>query len=304
MDTDTYQNQIDEEVKKDNFIARHSELFCVTPLSKYLALVLFVILPFLGGYIGYTFAPEKVVEVEKVLEDKNTRETEKVTDENFKAEELELSKMQASEELISDTTIAGTLLFEAANFVVESYTCPDRSYQDCYRLTFTGSDETVDISSIYVEYLEKIDENPDVKLLEVTYYSTSTDRIYFRSGIPDSGACCSLDYFDVATREFSKDDRYMNSPFYIVSFLSDDGRFLATYGKDGKSLNIFDLEINKEIYKYSASQELILFKCRPEPDSHITFRSEKVASFDVFVDNGDDFGCNSFHETINVKLDT
>ncbi len=34
----------------------------VTPLSKYLAMVLFIILPFLGGWIGYTLAPEKIVE--------------------------------------------------------------------------------------------------------------------------------------------------------------------------------------------------------------------------------------------------
>ncbi len=39
----------------------------VTPLSKYLAMVLFVLLPFFGGWIGYTYAPEKVVEVEKVV---------------------------------------------------------------------------------------------------------------------------------------------------------------------------------------------------------------------------------------------
>ncbi len=38
----------------------------VTPISKYLAMALFVILPFIGGWIGYTFAPEKVVEVETV----------------------------------------------------------------------------------------------------------------------------------------------------------------------------------------------------------------------------------------------
>ena len=39
----------------------------VTPLSKYLALSLFIILPFLGGWIGYSLAPEKVVKVEKVV---------------------------------------------------------------------------------------------------------------------------------------------------------------------------------------------------------------------------------------------
>ena len=38
----------------------------VTPLSKYFAMFLFVLLPFLGGWIGYTLAPEKVVEVEKI----------------------------------------------------------------------------------------------------------------------------------------------------------------------------------------------------------------------------------------------
>jgi hypothetical protein len=36
----------------------------VTPISKYLAMALFVILPFVGGYVGYTFAPEKIVVIE------------------------------------------------------------------------------------------------------------------------------------------------------------------------------------------------------------------------------------------------
>lgn len=40
----------------------------VTPFSKYLATILFVALPFVGGYVGYIFAPEKVVEVEKTVE--------------------------------------------------------------------------------------------------------------------------------------------------------------------------------------------------------------------------------------------
>jgi hypothetical protein len=40
----------------------------VTPLSKYLAMALFIILPFVGGYIGYMYAPEKVVEVVKEVE--------------------------------------------------------------------------------------------------------------------------------------------------------------------------------------------------------------------------------------------
>jgi len=47
--------------------ANQSQFHTVTPLSKYLAMGLFIVLPFLGGWIGYTYAPEKVVEVEKVV---------------------------------------------------------------------------------------------------------------------------------------------------------------------------------------------------------------------------------------------
>jgi hypothetical protein len=35
----------------------------ITRVSKYLAMVLFVLLPFIGAYVGYQLAPEKVVEV-------------------------------------------------------------------------------------------------------------------------------------------------------------------------------------------------------------------------------------------------
>jgi hypothetical protein len=42
-------------------------LHTITPLSKYLATALFVALPFLGGWVGYTYSPEKVVEVQRVV---------------------------------------------------------------------------------------------------------------------------------------------------------------------------------------------------------------------------------------------
>lgn len=35
----------------------------VTPFSKYLALSLFIAVPFIGGWIGYNYAPDKVVEI-------------------------------------------------------------------------------------------------------------------------------------------------------------------------------------------------------------------------------------------------
>lgn len=46
---------------------RFENLKKVTPLSKYLAMTLFITLPFLGGYIGYSLALTKVVEIEKKM---------------------------------------------------------------------------------------------------------------------------------------------------------------------------------------------------------------------------------------------
>lgn len=55
----------------------------VTPLSKYLAMTLFIVMPFLGGWIGYTYAPEKVVEVERIVEvKKGLDESQKEIDQN------------------------------------------------------------------------------------------------------------------------------------------------------------------------------------------------------------------------------
>ena len=60
------ENEIKEqEVSEVDDLKKKSSLYQVTPLSKYLAMALFIILPFVGGYLGYTFAPEKIVEVEK-----------------------------------------------------------------------------------------------------------------------------------------------------------------------------------------------------------------------------------------------
>jgi hypothetical protein len=47
--------------------SRLAPLQKVTPLSKYLAAALFIVMPFIGGWIGYRYAPEKVVEIQKSI---------------------------------------------------------------------------------------------------------------------------------------------------------------------------------------------------------------------------------------------
>lgn len=51
----------------------------VTPLSKYLAMMLFILLPFLGGWIGYMYSPEKTTYIVRYIQ--QDAQDEEVTDE-------------------------------------------------------------------------------------------------------------------------------------------------------------------------------------------------------------------------------
>lgn len=55
------------EIEPQSQLNSKSPLMEVTPLSKYLAMALFVTLPFIGGWIGYKYAPEKIVEVDQIV---------------------------------------------------------------------------------------------------------------------------------------------------------------------------------------------------------------------------------------------
>lgn len=46
---------------------KFEQLHKVTPLSKYLAMILFILMPFVGGWIGFLSAPEKVVYVDNII---------------------------------------------------------------------------------------------------------------------------------------------------------------------------------------------------------------------------------------------
>lgn len=59
------ENQSEIVVPKESIFTPLSR---VTPVSKVLAAIIFIILPFVGAYVGYQLAPEKVVEVENDID--------------------------------------------------------------------------------------------------------------------------------------------------------------------------------------------------------------------------------------------
>ncbi len=77
----------------------------VTPVSKYLAMALFVILPFLGGYIGYTLAPDKVVVTESgMVQKENSDDIITTTNEASSTSENELTAFVADSRYKTDGT--------------------------------------------------------------------------------------------------------------------------------------------------------------------------------------------------------
>jgi hypothetical protein len=86
------ENNTQETLPKESFIA---PLHKVTPLSKILAAVVFILLPFVGAYVGYELAGEKTAEI-SVVNTENKIAIEKDTDLLFKSarisESLEMPK--------------------------------------------------------------------------------------------------------------------------------------------------------------------------------------------------------------------
>lgn len=84
----------------------------VTKFSKYLALSLFVALPFLGGWIGYTYAPTKEVTVEKIVYKEISEETNLVTETPPVVEKAK-SMIESGEIVINSTnkTFKATVMF-------------------------------------------------------------------------------------------------------------------------------------------------------------------------------------------------
>ena len=101
----------------------------VTPVSKYLAMTLFIILPFLGGWIGYNLAPEKVVEVEKFefIQEINS---------NIPANNVQETQAQA----FADGVIG--IVASTSRYVLKSYECNSRDSQVTASITCFSLEES------------------------------------------------------------------------------------------------------------------------------------------------------------------
>ena len=143
----------------------------VTPLSKYLAMVLFVLMPFIGGWFGYTYAPEKLIEVEKIVYPTNSEPV------------IEKSNVSHSE----------------GSYWLKSFSCKEAKYSEtCYGLWKAVLDEN---NNVDVEMIEQnittafLDKNPDStsEIIEF-YFPKYRNKIYFLTQTYSSKAVHIIEY--------------------------------------------------------------------------------------------------------------
>lgn len=192
---------------------RQSFWTSVTPLSKYSAMVLFIALPFVSGWIGYTFAPVTIVEVERVVEVESEPSVERKS--------TEAAKTRLTEYHEGDYEVE-----ESCNFPCS------------FRLK--TSDGRVIVEDLQAAYYSHTGQS-NMSLIELRYISSPAKTLYFKAGVSGSDSCCHTVSYDIETGEFT-DVRY--GAGYFGTVITETG-FMAVADVDGGGITVYDLEMNE-----------------------------------------------------------
>lgn len=222
----------------------------VTPLSKYLAMFLFVSLPFIGGWVGYLYGIQTA--------ETNTTPIilEKFVDKNNVATG---TSNTIPLEIVSDT-IATTTEKDIFPIIESICTTVENPYTHlCYKLV----DQNNNVISKNLTELAKeqkiLPSTGRAALYSLVYKTDNGEQFYFKTGIPDSGACCGLIEFSPATRKFANTNGWYGIAF---SRFSESGQYIGSATKDGKKFQLIDLEQGKVIFEeIITSGSLVSTKC-------------------------------------------
>ena len=163
----------------------------VTAVSKYLALLLFIILPFIGAYVGYRVAGERVVEVQLPLHTNDT---------NFD-DEIIIEK-----ELPTIPTSQSTSTKKNKSIVYFECTSVENNYpHECVSYGLSATSSPI-IKNLTEEAIKQGVIRGRTAIQQEVYTTSDSSMIYFTAGIPESDGCCSLIGFDTKTLKFHKVD--------------------------------------------------------------------------------------------------
>lgn len=219
-----------------------SPLSKVTPLSKYLAMLLFIVMPFIGGWIGYTYAPAKTVEIEKVIVKEVGLEKLLGTEKASFGKINDVSTLTTITTLPVDPASLGgdyankkDYIFDNGVYTVsftfprgltmfDDYVDAEKSWTDLYQVHFTKHTEE-NGKSIFLSYYAHNKGYCRLSLCEKTYSSTVDiigNQWEFLGGYEycDAGECGGSDYtYRKSTGDFVE---YITTDIPISELLKDE----------------------------------------------------------------------------------
>lgn len=214
-----------------NFLNKNANLTVmkVTTFSKYLAVVLILILPFLGAWIGYEYG--KTLTLEKVVEDDFG---------NF----VPLNhKNNLWGEIVNYDTFG-----EKDKFIVEEYACDyvDDQFDTCFRISKSNINENeIVVDDLAKIYHEKFSKNNQIQKL---FFDKDKLSLYFIDYRPESSGCCGIVKYDLTSSELTK----------MIGFVSISGDVKSPTGRyisrvleleSGGKLEIYDLKTETVIHE-------------------------------------------------------
>lgn len=182
-------------------------LFEVTTLSKTLAAILFILMPFVGGYIGYKISNSM----------KATPAIELPTKTNTTAIS-EVNVLRVGGESMPNKFLA--------------YWC-NESDVNCLQHKSSTPNDSVNVSALYAE------SATSTYLLDLLYLSESTSKAYFRTA-NEKDEVVGLVSFDMNTKSISQADE-LYSDFEAMD-ISYDGRYIVFANKERNEVLVSDLE--------------------------------------------------------------
>lgn len=216
-----------EKLNQNEFdIEQKSSMRKVTPSSKYLASALFIISSFVGGYVGYTLTPKKIVEVEK-----------KITE--------------------NETVLATQVNNETSEYMLQRRTTAPEKFTEEHPAKYSIVKLTDGLKTTLVENVEMIipsDYHGDYSsILGLTQLSNTVVLLEYAP------------YLEGNTYLFRLDTETLNVT-NLGSFrdttLSDDGKFLAITSDDHTQIKFVDTLNNTGVaVKRSGSSDVVYGAC-------------------------------------------
>lgn len=243
----------------------------VTPVSKYLAMVIFVTLPFVGGYVGYKLAPEKVVEV---------------------------SVVTPSIPIATSTASAVVFLAPQQKFTYESMVAKFTKSKDTLRFgtgkikqSFSDSDIPFDFYENYSEItgVSFADQNAaDVSSLPyLDLVATTSDYMLFSAPIfiATEGSNSGLYKYDTASKVLgTMESSSLYNPFRTSGIISPDKTKIAVVKYPAFTLGFIDIKNDTftAVKTFSVSENKLFAVCEMGCDFDIRWIDTQTISAKVF----------------------